>query len=102
NVEQPTSLAALGPAPTRQALEEARVGELFLTRDYVAHHGSDAEEVVHAAFDQSALVEELSDGAADRLDAFGGVAARLRYQQPRAERTVTPDDAVGPATAHHQ
>ena len=97
NREQPSGLATLGPAPTRQALTELRVGELFLARDYLANHMSDAEEIVREAFDQSAVVEELSGAAARRLDEFGGVAARLRYGQPQVERTATLDDAFATA-----
>lgn len=79
NAEQPSGLFALGTAPTRHALEASRVGELFVTREYLDHDVLDAEEVVRAAFDQSAMVEELSGPAARRLNEFGGVAARLRY-----------------------
>jgi hypothetical protein len=41
---------------------------------------AEAEELVRAAIDQGAMVEHVSGEAAERLDAHGGVAARLRYR----------------------
>ncbi|MEX2154439.1 MAG: hypothetical protein WD825_13950 [Gemmatimonadaceae bacterium] len=75
-----TGLGALGPAATRQALQESRVRELYLTHRYIAEHAADAEDAVRAALDQGASVEEVSGSAAKYLDLHGGMASRLRYR----------------------
>jgi hypothetical protein len=80
NGGEATGLGALGPAATRQALDERRVRDLYVTRRYLDDHAADAEDAVRSAIDQSALVEEVSGIAAEQLDAHGGMAARLRYR----------------------
>jgi hypothetical protein len=80
---EPNEFVAVGPGSSRHALEQFRVGELFLTDRFVHDNMASAEEAVRRAFDQGAVAEELSGAAGRRLDAFGGVAARLRYQLPR-------------------
>jgi hypothetical protein len=72
--------AALGPETTRWALEQARVQTLYLTPRFVEEHADAAETAMRAALDQNATIEEVDDEAAARLDAHGGVAARLRYR----------------------
>lgn len=79
---EPNGFVAVGPGSSRHALEQFRVDELFLTDRYVDDNMASAEEAVRRAFDQGAVAEELSGAAGRRLDAFGGVAARLRYQLP--------------------
>jgi peptide subunit release factor 1 (eRF1) len=74
-----SDLATLGPEATRLALGQARVRELYFTPRYLADHTADVEDAVRAAVDQKATVEQVSQEAAARLDAFGGIAARLRY-----------------------
>jgi len=73
-------LGALGPAATRQALDESRVRELYVTHRFLTDHGADATNAVRDAIDQGATVEEVSGGAAEQLDAHGGMAARFRYR----------------------
>jgi hypothetical protein len=75
-----SSLVALGRDETERALEQARVRELYITRRYLANHGSDAESAVREALNQRARVEEVSGAAAEQLDELGGMAARLRYR----------------------
>lgn len=82
---QANGTVALGPAATRRALEQSRVRELYLTHRYVEDQLSDAEEAVRAAVAQGAAVEEVSRGAAQRLDEHGGMGARLRYGLPEIE-----------------
>jgi len=72
-------LGALGPDATRRALERQAVRELYVTGRFVEDHMVEAEDAVRHAFDQGATVELVSRSAAVRLDAHGGVAARLRY-----------------------
>jgi hypothetical protein len=73
-------LATLGSAATGEALNERRVRELYLTRRYRDSHAAEAETAVRAALAQGAAVEEVSRGAAARLDEHGGIGARLRYR----------------------
>lgn len=73
---------AVGPAATRHALGQLRVRELYFTHQYVEDHLADAEEAVRAALAQGAAIEEVSRDAAHRLDAHGGMGARLRYVVP--------------------
>lgn len=71
---------ALGPEAVEQALREARVDTLLLSRNFIRGSTDYADHLVGAAFEQHADVEELSGEGADRLDVDGeGVAARLRY-----------------------
>ena len=77
--------AAVGPAATEHALEQACVRDLYLTRRYLNDHAAEAEDAVRAAFDQDAVVEEVSRAPAEWLDARGGMAARLRYGVGEAE-----------------
>jgi len=70
---------ARGADATRQALEEARVRELYFTPRYLEEHLTDAEDAVRAAVAQGAAVEEVSRAVAQLLDQVGGIGARLRY-----------------------
>ena len=81
-------LGALGPVATHLALESASVRELYLTHRYLEDHAADAEQVVRAALDQHAAVEEVSDSAAERLERAGGIAAGLRFR-PAALAEIT-------------
>ncbi|HEV2641716.1 MAG TPA: hypothetical protein VGT98_03375 [Candidatus Elarobacter sp.] len=74
------ALGVVGSAATERALELSCVNAMYLSPRYLADHAADAEEEVHRAFDQDALVEDVSRVAADRLDQRGGIAARLRYR----------------------
>ena len=69
----------LGAEATRYALEQACVRELYFTEHYVRDNGWAAEEMVRAAMAQNAKVEEVVRDVATHLDAYGGIAARLRY-----------------------
>lgn len=75
-----TGLGALGPAATRQTLDQRRVRELYVTHRYLEDHAAQAEDAVRSAIAQRAVVEEVSGTAAEQLDAHGGMAARLRYR----------------------
>ena len=75
-----TGFVALGPAETREALQQSRVRELYLTHSFIEDHAADAEDAVRSALYQGAFVEEVSREAAHQLDGHGGMAARLRYR----------------------
>ena len=79
-------LGAVGPAATWQCLQQTCVQELYLTHRYLEEHAAAAEDAVRSAIEQDASVEEVSGAAAARLDALGGIAARLRFlvRQPVA------------------
>ena len=79
-------LGTVGPAATRATLEQGRVRELYLTRSYLENHAVEAETAVRSAMHQRAWVEEVSGIAAERLDAHGGMAARLRYRSVQETR----------------
>jgi hypothetical protein len=90
-----TGLGALGPAATRRTLDESRARDLYVTHRYLADHAAEAEAAVRSALDQAAQVEEVSGVAAERLDAHGGMAARLRYRL--ASEGTTPEQPRLPA-----
>jgi hypothetical protein len=75
-----SGLGILGATATRNALAADSVHELFVTRSYLEDHPAEAESVVGAAYDQAAIVEELSGSAAELLDSFGGIGASLRFR----------------------
>lgn len=75
-----SGLGAVGPAEARQALERASVRDVYFTNRFLEDHASEAEQVIRAALDQDALVEEVSGQSAERLDQHGGVAAGLRFR----------------------
>ncbi len=75
-----TGLGAMGPAATRETLDQRRVRELYLTHHFLENHAAAAEDAVRSAIEQGALVEEVSGAAAEHLDAHGGMGARLRYR----------------------
>ncbi len=77
-----SGLVALGAAATRDALEQSRVRELYLTQTFIEEHAADAEDAVRQAMSQGAVAEEVSRDAARALDSHGGIAARLRYRLP--------------------
>lgn len=66
--------------PTRRALAARAVQELLLTSRFIEQHPAEAEEAVRAAFDQGALVEQISGEGAEQLDAESdGIGATLRF-----------------------
>jgi hypothetical protein len=70
----------LGSDTTLRALRDDAVERLFLSERFLREHPDDSEELVRAAFDHGARVEQASGEAARRLDdEAGGVGARLRY-----------------------
>lgn len=73
---------AVGPEASNKALENAIVRELFISNRYMADHAAEAEQVIRAALDQDALVEEVSGPGAERLDQLGGMAVGLRFRPP--------------------
>jgi len=82
-------LGTLGPAETRQALEQGSVRELYLTHRYLEDHAADAETAVRSALDQDASVEEVSGTAAERLNEHGGMAAGLRFRPVTIEGAIS-------------
>jgi hypothetical protein len=80
----PHGRATLGRTTTRRALELGRVRELFITQHFIDGFESDAEFAVARAFRQAAGIEVVSGSAAERLDEYGGIGARLKFAQPEA------------------
>jgi hypothetical protein len=71
---------SLGIQATKEALREGRVDALLVSRGLREREGDLVDHFVGTAFEQGALVEELSEVGAARLDEEGeGVGARLRY-----------------------
>ena len=77
--DAPAGLGVLGPAETRPELDHMRVRELFVSERYVILHAADAESAVRAARAQGARVVVAGGEPGARLDAQGGIGARLRY-----------------------
>ena len=70
---------AVGVQDIDRALINGQVHELYITSTFVDKHADEAVSAIHRAFDTGATVEHVSGDAADRLDAAGGIAARLRF-----------------------
>jgi len=73
------STGAVGVQDTERALVNGQVRELYLTSAFVQEHTDEADDAIRRAFDEGAKVEHVSGDAAQRLDAAGGIAARLRF-----------------------
>lgn len=73
----------IGIVDTERALDLAQVRELFITQKLLENHAAEADAAVRRAMDEGAVVEHVSGEAAVRVDALGGMAARLRYAPPR-------------------
>ena len=72
--------ACLGVKDTTESLRGGRVDLLVVTRGLRERDTELVDQMIGAAFDHGAAVEEISADAGERLDAEGeGVAARLRY-----------------------
>jgi hypothetical protein len=69
----------LGLTNIHRALVNGQVRELYVTSDFVQKHSDEAAVAIRKAFDGGATVEHVSGEAAQRLDAEGGIAARLRF-----------------------
>jgi hypothetical protein len=80
--------AAVGESESRRALEDACVAQLFISSRYLREHAEHAEAAVQSALEQGAWIETVSDDAGERLDAMGGIAARLRYAVRPARKTA--------------
>jgi peptide subunit release factor 1 (eRF1) len=100
-IEEAVSLAssggagAIGIVDTQRALELAQVRELFITQKFLENQAADADAAVRRAMDEGATVEHVSGEAAARVDALGGMAARLRYAPPREaalQTALEPED----------
>jgi hypothetical protein len=70
---------AVGVKDIERALVNGQVRELYLTSAFVQAHADEAVDAIRRAFDEGAHVEHVSGDAAQRLDAAGGIAARLRF-----------------------
>ena len=79
---------AVGVKDIERALVNGQVRELYLTSAFVQDHTDEAVDAIRRAFDEGAKVEHVSGDAAQRLDAAGGIAARLRF-------TIANDGASG-------
>lgn len=81
---------------TEWALRQGVVDELVLTRRFIDRQPELAEALLRAAFDQGTVVEGLWSGAAERLDAVGGVGALLRpgHRTPAGGVPVVLDDVA--------
>jgi stalled ribosome rescue protein Dom34 len=77
---------AVGLRQIDEALLNGQVHALYLTTKFVSEHAEGAESAIRRAFDEGATVEHVSGEAADRLDAAGGIAARLRFVIKPVER----------------
>lgn len=82
------ALGTLGATATERALELACVRTLLVSARYLTEHATEAEKAVRRAFEQDAVIEEISRSASRRLDESGGIAARLRFRPP-AERFIS-------------
>jgi hypothetical protein len=81
---------AVGLKDIDRALFNGQVHELFVTSEFVEKHADEAVSAIRRAFDESATVEHVSGDAATRLDAAGGIAARLRFtMQPASDAAAT-------------
>lgn len=81
---------AVGLADIDRALFNGQVHELYVTTDFVEKHADEAVSAIRRAFDEAATVEHVSGDAAERLDAAGGIAARLRFTiQPASDTAAT-------------
>ena len=76
----PEGMGVVGSADTRPMLDHARVKELYVSEHFVADHPVEAEDAVRSAQRQSARAIVVAGDSATRLDAQGGIAARLRYR----------------------
>lgn len=81
---------AVGLKDTHRALVNGQVRELYVTTDFVQKHSDEAVVAIRKAFDGGATVEHVAGDAAQRLDAEGGIAARLRF-------TLSPNEPAGAA-----
>ena len=70
---------AVGVKDTARALVNGQVRELYVTSAFVQDHVDQAVDAIRRAFDEGATVEHMSGNAAQKLDAAGGIAARLRF-----------------------
>jgi hypothetical protein len=73
------STGAVGVEDIERALVNGQVRELYLTSAFVQDHADEAVDAIRRAFDEGAKVEHVSGDAAQRLDAAGGIAAKLRF-----------------------
>jgi Bacterial archaeo-eukaryotic release factor family 10 len=70
---------AMGLQDIDRALLNGQVHELYITSTFVNEHSDEAVSAIRRAFEEGATVEHVSGDAAERLDAAGGIAARLRF-----------------------
>jgi hypothetical protein len=82
------STGAVGMKEIDGALVNGQVHELFMTSKFETEQPDEAVAAIRRAFDGSATVEHVSGKAAERLDATGGIAARLRFVITPVEETA--------------
>lgn len=71
--------ACLGRDATERALQQSAVDTLVVSRTFARTDPDAAERLVDQAYEQSAVVEEISEADAAELDREGGIGARLRF-----------------------
>ena len=84
---------AVGLRQIDEALLNGQVHALYLTTTFVNKRADEAMSAIRRAFDESATVEHVSGDAAEKLDAAGGIAARLRFVITPVEATTVEREA---------
>jgi stalled ribosome rescue protein Dom34 len=79
---------AVGLMDIDRALVNGQVHELYVTSTFVTERPEEAMSAIRRAFDVSATVEHVSGEGADKLDAVGGIAARLRFVLAPVEANI--------------
>lgn len=93
---EPGGRAALGLAPTLEALREHAVARVYFSDAFARTHPLETEALVRAALREGAELDALSHAAAERLDEAGrGVAAELRWSMPPAPPSRSALEADG-------
>ena len=85
---------AVGLTEIDRALTNGQVHALYVTSAFVNEHAEEAMSAIRRAFDESASVEHVSGEGAERLDAAGGVAARLRFVISPEHAEESPRDSA--------
>ena len=74
----------IGGREVLAALRDGTAREVLLSQAWAERYASRADEVIRAAVDGRVPLFELAGPEGDRLDARGGVGARLRFVRPVA------------------
>ena len=74
----------VGASEVSKALIDGTAREVLLSRKWTDRYPAAADQVIKAAVDGHVPLFELAGAEGDRLDALGGLGARLRYVRPVA------------------